>query len=279
MSRIFNFQNWHNPYSTVFLEFLDRQGNVRTRAVNGRADDHEIETVDLSYLFRTKKPQISYPYGRGVHFCNYDLKFSNNEMRVFALAQKEVTYQGKTYLMYDYPNAVFVTAMNNGRMGLVCVTSILVWRSGQVDLFRLGNLDHPNVPLVMRSETDDTITGKKPYNFSLVFNGESFSKMPSNLINYFLGPEDSLIVERKNVDTVGGNSYKPVVAFYPSFGKGDGDWMEFHVVTGDEVFKIDEDIQSEGTCYDVTIASAYSDETVISEETITAPTSYGVLIG
>ena len=277
MSRLFNIQNWCNPYGTVFLNFLDRSGNVNTQAISNDGDS--VDEVDISYLFRSKNPKISYPYGRGMHFCNYQLKSKSSELMVFELAQKEVTYGGKTYLMYDYPAAVFVTAMHNNRIGLVCVSSIGVHRSGIIDLYRLGDLQNPNIPLQVESQTDDTVDGQKPYNFQILLNGEAFSKMPSNLVDYFLNPEDSLIVERVNTDTVSGPAFKPVVAFYPSFGKGDGDWMEFHVVTGSETFKADLDPQTEGTCYDVTIASAFSDENVISEETITSPASYGVLIG
>lgn len=276
MSRLFNFQNWGNPYRTVFLNFLDRFGNVNTQAIS---NDGEVDEVDISYLFRCKNPKISYPYGRGMHFCNYQLKSKSPDLMVFELAQKEVTYQGKTYLMYDYPAAVFVIAKYNNRFGLVCVSSIRVHRSGIIDLYRLGDLQNPNIPLQVESQTDDTSEGQKPYNFQILFNGEVFSKMPSNLVNYFLNPQDSLIVERVNIDTVSGASFKPVVAFYPSFGKGDGDWMEFHVVTGEEVFKAELDPQTEGTCYDVTIASAYSDEIVIGEETVSSPASYGVLVG
>ena len=277
MSRVFNFQNQSNPYGTVFLNFLDRSGNVNVQAI--RNDGEDTDQVDLSYLFRCKNPKISYPYGGGIHFCNYHLKSKSPDMMVFELNQKEITYQGKTYLMYDYPSAVFVTAMQNNRMGLVCVSSIWVHRKGVVDLYRFGDIQAPNIPLVMSSETDDTAQGQKPYNFRIIFNEESFNEMPDNLVNYFLNPENSLIVERVNTDSVFGNSFRPVVAFYPAFGKGDGDYMSFHVVTGEEVFALDLDPRAENLCSGVSIASAYSDEQVISEESISKARPYDVLIG
>lgn len=277
MSRVFNFQNQSNPYGTVFLNFLDRSGNVNVQAI--RNDGEDTDEVDISYLFRCKNPKISYPYGGGIHFCNYHLKSKSPDMMVFELNQKEVTYQGKTYLMYDYPSAAFVTAMQNNRMGLVCVSSIMVHRKGVVDLYRFGNIQAPNIPLVMSSETDDTAQGQKPYNFRIIFNEESFNKMPDNLVNYFLNPENSLIVERVNTDSVFGNSFRPVVAFYPAFGKGDGDYMSFHVVTGEEVFALDLDPRAENLCSGISISSAYSDEQVISEESISKARPYDVLIG
>ena len=277
MSRVFNFQNQSNPYGTVFLNFLDRSGNVNVQAI--RNDGEDTDQVDLSYLFRCKNPKISYPYGGGIHFCNYQLKSKSPDLMVFELNQKEVTYHGKTYLMYDYPSAVFVTAMQNNRMGLVCVSSIRVHRRGSVDLYRFGDIQAPNIPLVMSSETDDTAQGQKPYNFRIIFNEESFNKMPDNLVNYFLNPGNSLIVERVNTDIVYGNSFRPVVAFYPAFGKGDGDYMSFHVVTGEEVFTLDLDPRAENLCSGVSIASAYSDEQVISEESISKARPYDVLIG
>lgn len=277
MSRVFNFQNQSNPYGTVFLNFLDRSGNVDVQAI--RNDGEDTDQVDLSYLFRCKNPKISYPYGGGIHFCNYQLKSKSPDLMVFELNQKEVTYHGKTYLMYDYPSAVFVTAMQNNRMGLVCVSSIRVHRRGSVDLYRFGDIQATNIPLVMSSETDDTVQGQKPYNFRIIFNEESFNQMPDNLVNYFLNPENSLIVERVNTDSVFGNSFRPVVAFYPAFGKGDGDYMSFHVVTGEEVFALDLDPRAENLCSDVSIASAYSDEQVISEESISKARPYDVLIG
>jgi hypothetical protein len=277
MSRVFNFQNQSNPYGTVFLNFLDRSGNVNVQAI--RNDGEDTDEVDISYLFRCKNPKISYPYGGGIHFCNYHLKSKSPDMMVFELNQKEVTYQGKTYLMYDYPSAAFVTAMQNNRMGLVCVSSIMVHRKGVVDLYRFGNIQAPNIPLVMSSETDDTVQGQAPYNFRIIFNEESFNKMPDNLVNYFLNPENSLIVERVNTDSVFGNSFRPVVAFYPAFGKGDGDYMSFHVVTGEEVFALDLDPRAENLCSGVSISSAYSDEQVISEESISKARPYDVLIG
>lgn len=277
MSRVFNFQNQSNPYGTVFLNFLDRSGNVNVQAI--RNDGEDTDEVDLSYLFRCKNPKISYPYGGGIHFCNYQLKSKSPDLMVFELNQKEVTYQGKTYLMYDYPSAVFVTAMQNNIMGLVCVSSIRVHRRGSVDLYRFGDIQAPSIPLIISSETDDTIQGQTPYNFRIIFNEESFNKMPDNLVNYFLNPENSLIVERVNTDTVGGNYYEPVVAFYPAFGKGDGDYMSFHVVTGEEVFNLDLDPRAENLCSGVSIASAYSDEQVISEESISKARPYDVLIG
>lgn len=277
MSRVFNFQNQSNPYGTVFLNFLDRSGNVNVQAI--RNDGEDTDQVDLSYLFRCKNPKISYPYGGGIHFCNYQLKSKSPDLMVFELNQKEVTYHGKTYLMYDYPSAVFVTAMQNNRMGLVCVSSIRVHRRGSVDLYRFGDIQASNIPLVMSSETDDTAQGQKPYNFRIIFNEESFNKMPDNLVNYFLNPENSLIVERVNTDSVFGNSFRPVVAFYPAFGKGDGDYMSFHVVTGEEVFALDLDPRAENLCSGVSISSAYSDEQVISEESISKARPYDVLIG
>lgn len=277
MSRVFNFQNQSNPYGTVFLNFLDRSGNVNVQVI--RNDGEDTDKVDLSYLFRCKNPKISYPYGGGIHFCNYQLKSKSPDLMVFELNQKEVTYHGKTYLMYDYPSAVFVIARQNNRMGLVCVSSIRVHRRGSVDLYRFGGIQAPNIPLVMSSETDDTTQGQTPYNFRIIFNEESFNQMPDNLVNYFLNPENSLIVERVNTDTVGGNSFRPVVAFYPAFSKGDGDYMAFHVVTGEEVFALDLDPRAENLCSGVSIASAYSDEQVISEENISKARPYDVLIG
>ena len=277
MSRVFNFQNQSNPYGTVFLNFLDRSGNVNVQAI--RNDGEDTDEVDISYLFRCKNPKISYPYGGGIHFCNYQLKSKSPDLMVFELNQKEVTYHGNTYLMYDYPSAVFVTAMQNNRMGLVCVSSIRVRRNGVVDLYRFGDIQAPNIPLVMLSQTDDTTQGQTPYNFGILFNEESFNKMPDNLVNYFLNPENSLIVERVNIDTVGGNSFRPVVAFYPAFGNGDGDYMAFHVVTGEEVFTLDLDPRAENLCSGVSIASAYSDEQAISEESISKARPYDVLIG
>lgn len=277
MSRVFNFQNQSNPYGIVFLNFLDRSGNVNVQAI--RNDGEDTDEVDLSYLFRCKNPKISYPYGGGIHFCNYQLKSKSPDLMVFELNQKEVTYQGKTYLMYDYPSAVFVTAMQNNIMGLVCVSSIRVHRRGSVDLYRFGDIQAPSIPLIISSETDDTTQGQTPYNFRIIFNEESLNQMPDNLVNYFLNPENSLIVERVNTDTVGGNYYKPVVAFYPAFGKGDGDYMSFHVVTGEEVFNLDLDPRAENLCSGVSIASAYSDEQVISEESISKARPYDVLIG
>lgn len=277
MSRVFNFQNQPNPYGTVFLNFLDRSGNVNVQAI--RNDGEDTDEVDISYLFRCKNPKISYPYGGGIHFCNYQLKSKSPDLMVFELNQKEVIYHGKTYLMYDYPSAAFVTAMQYNRMGLVCVSSIWVHRNGVVDLYRFGDIQAPSIPLVMSSETDDTVQGQTPYNFRIIFNEESFNQMPDNLVNYFLNPENSLIVERVNTDSVFGNSFRPVVAFYPAFGKGDGDYMSFHVVTGEEVFALDLDPRAENLCSGVSIASAYSDEQVISEESISKARPYDVLIG
>lgn len=277
MSRVFNFQNPSNPYGTVFLNFLDRSGNVDVQAI--RNDGEDTDQVDLSYLFRCRNPKISYPYGGGIHFCNYKLKSKSPDLMVFELNQKEVTYNGKTYLMYDYPAAVFVTAMQNNRMGLVCVSSIKVHRRGSVDLYRFSGIKDPNIPLLMSSETDDTTQGQTPYNFRIIFKGGAYTNMPDTLVNYFLNPENSLIVERVNTDTIGGQSYKPVVAFYPAFGKGDGDYMAFHVVTGEEVFTLDLDPRAENLCSGVSIASAYSDEQVISEESISKARPYDVLIG
>ena len=164
-------------------------------------------------------------------------------------------------------------------MGLVCVSSIRVHRNGVVDLYRFGDIQAPNIPLIMYSQTDDTTQGQTPYNFLISLNEESFNKMPNNLVNYFLNPENSLIVERVNIDTVGGNSFRPVVAFYPAFGNGDGDYMAFHIVTGEEVFTLDLDPRAENLCYGVSIASAYSDEQAISEESISKARPYDVLIG
>ena len=280
MSRVFNFQN-QNPHGTVFLNFLDRNGNVNVQAIRNDGGYTEVDEVDISYLFRCENPKISYPYGGGIHFCNYQLKSKSPDMMVFELNQKEVTYQGNTYLMYDYPSAVFVTAMQyNNRMGLICVSSIRVHRNGVVDLYGFGDIQAPNIPLIMASETDDTIQGQTPYRFRIIFNNEqSFNEVPDNLVNYFLNPENSLIVERVNTDTVGGNSYRPVVAFYPAFDKEDGDYMAFHVVTGEEVFALDLDPRAENLCSGVSIASAYSDEQGISEKSISKARPYDVLIG
>lgn len=253
--RFFNFQNWCSPYKQVFLSFSDIFGNY---VVAGVKKDQDIDTkITIDHFFKSRDPKLSYPYGKGIHFLNYSVSGRTPRYIEFTLNKADVPYQGQTKQVFDYPNALFVSTRTEKQDSVSCVHIIRVNRRGGTEFFRFGSVESPSYPLIVSSYTDDTVEGKNPYNWGLSIKGVPYNKMPSNLIDYFLNPSESLAAERINTDSIGGITRYPVVAFFPQFSD---DSVSLNLITGNRSWEPDYDLRNSDLCSGVQNTRAFSDE-------------------